>query len=135
MLLATSNGPAPTGVWPKPFGSFARAVGEAIQLAIGSKSWSMNAPFGAIWCTTIVYGPVTWMAPGAGGSGVKGGLPLGAGSVAIIHGGLRPFLMPIVPRSRCQLSYTALALNGVLSVNFTPWRMLIVTVLASLLIV
>ena len=48
------NGPAPTGFWPNVVPSLVSAVGDAIQLGIESKSWSMNAPFGAIWCTTIV---------------------------------------------------------------------------------
>src|SRR5579875_910843 len=131
MLFTTSNGPAPTGFWPNCVPSFCTAVGEAIQLAIESKSWLMNAPFGTIWCTTMVYGPVTWMAPGAGGSAVPGGLPFGAGCMAMSHGGLRPFLMAVSPRSRSQFQYTACALNGVPSVNVTPWRRVTVTVLAS----
>ena len=39
--------------------------------------------------------------------------------------------MPTVPRSRSQLKATACALNGVPSVNVTPWRSVMVTVLAS----
>ena len=71
-------------------------------MGIESKSWSMNAPFGAIWCTTIVYGPATWMSPGRAGSAVPGGLPFGAFCSATSHGGLRPFLMQLGPRSRFQ---------------------------------
>ena len=71
------------------------------------------------------------MAPGAGGSGVPGGLPFGAGCWAMSQLGLRPLAMPTVPRSRSQLKATACALNGVPSVNFTPWRSVMVTVLAS----
>src|SRR6185437_7109667 len=101
-LLTTTNGPAPTGFWPNPVGFFCKAVGEAIQLGIESKSWSMKAPFGAIWCTTSVYGPGVEMSADRAGSGVPGGLPFGAGCMATSHGGLRPFLIPIGPRSRSQ---------------------------------
>ena len=77
VLVATMNGPAPTGFWPNDAPSFCRAVGEAIQLAIESNSWLMKAPFGTVWCTTIVYGPVTWMAPVSGRlSAVPGGAAL-----------------------------------------------------------
>ena len=102
-LVTTVNGPAPTGCWPNDAPSLCRAVGEAIQLAIESNSWLMKAPFGAIWWTTIVYGPVTWMAPATGGVSVPGGAPFGAGCLAMSQFGARPFVMPTVPRSRCQL--------------------------------
>ena len=85
------NGPAPTGFWPNDAPSFCRAVGETIQLAIESNSWLMKAPFGAIWWTTIVYGPVTWMAPATGAVSVPGGLPFGAGFLAMSQFGARPF--------------------------------------------
>src|SRR5215469_2743541 len=107
-LVTTVNGPAPTGCWPNDAPSVCRAVGEAIQFGIESNSWSMKAPLGAIWWTTIVYGPVTWMAPAAGGSAGGGApgttfVPFGTGCSLISHGGLRPLLMPTVPRSRFQL--------------------------------
>src|SRR6516225_11029262 len=133
MLVATVNGPAPTGFWPKLAPSFWMAVGEAIASPGEVNSWAMNAPFGTIWCTTIVYGPLTVKADGRAGVGVPGGAPLGAGCVGTSHGRLTPFLMAIGPRSRIQLYCTACALNGVPSVNFTPWRRVMVTVLASVL--
>src|SRR5215472_14941674 len=94
VLLATVNGPAPTGCWPNASPFFCKAVGEAIQVAIESNSWSMKAPFGMVWWTTIVYGPVTSMAPLAGGCGAGGapgglgGLPFGGACCAMSHGGL-----------------------------------------------
>ena len=103
-LDTTVNGPAPTGFWPKFAPSFCRAVGEAIAFSGEVNSWLMKAPFGTVWCTTIVYGPVTWMAPGAGGVGVPGGAPFGAGSMGMSHGVMTvPPLMPTSPRSRSQL--------------------------------
>ncbi len=48
MSLTTSNGPAPTGLTADAFSPiFCTAVGEAIQSAVESKIWSMNAPSGA----------------------------------------------------------------------------------------
>ena len=79
------------------------AVGEAIALAGEVNSWLMKAPFGTIWCTTTVYGPVTVMADGRAGVGVPGGAPFGAGCMATSHGRLTPFLMATGPRSRIQL--------------------------------
>src|SRR5579875_3291729 len=56
--LTTPNGPAPTGLTANAFSPiFCTAVGEAIQSAVESKIWSMNAPSGSARLTTTVYGP------------------------------------------------------------------------------
>src|SRR6266542_1799998 len=53
------NGPAPTGLAANAFWPiFCTAVGEAIQLAIESKIWLMNAPSGALRLICTVDGPV-----------------------------------------------------------------------------
>ena len=83
---------------------FCTAVGEAIQLAIESKIWSMNAPSGALRLIVTAIGPdeVTEV----------------TGQVGLqVHGDFR---------SRLRFHTTASALNGVPSVNFTPWRRVLV---------
>jgi hypothetical protein len=101
-------------------------VGEAIHMAVESNSWLMNAASGTSWWMTRVYGPVASIAPLTGGDvGFSGSV------LATCHGGAMPALTPAGPRSRFQFHSTACALNGVPSLNVTPWRSVIVTVLAS----
>ena len=49
MSLTTVNGPAPTGLsCERLLAHLLQAVGEAIQFAVESKIWLMNAPSGAL---------------------------------------------------------------------------------------
>jgi hypothetical protein len=108
LLLVTLNGPAPTGLILNFFSpTFFRAVGDAIQLALESKNELVIAPYGAVKLSTTVSGPsvVTDL---TGHVGLQ------------VHGDLR---------SRLMLKATASASNVVPSVNFTPARSLILTVL------
>src|SRR5690348_17334129 len=99
------NGPAPTGLAANAFWPiFCTAVGEAIQLAIESKIWLVNAPSGALRLICTVDGPVA-VTEVTGQVGLQVQLDL---------------------RSRLRFHTTASALNGVPSVNFTPWRRVIV---------
>src|SRR5580693_2389868 len=108
--LTTSNGPAPTGLTANAFSPiFCTAVGEAIQSAVESKISSMNAPSGAASVMVTVSGPVA-VTDLTGQVGLQ------------VHADLR---------SRSMFQTTAVALNGVPSLNVTPGRMLSVIVLAS----
>src|SRR6266704_388732 len=99
------NGPAPTGLAANAFSPvFCTAVGEAIQLAIESKIWSMNAPSGALRLICTADGPV---------------------AVTEVTGQVGLQVQEDL-RSRLRFHTTASALNGVPSVNFTPWRRVIV---------
>src|ERR1700759_3795625 len=88
---------------------FCTAVGEAIQSAVESKMWLMNAPSGAARTICTAYGPVA-VTDLTGQVGLQ------------VHADFR---------SRLMFHTTASALNGVPSVNLTPWRSVIVIVLAS----
>ena len=111
MSLTTMNGPAPTGLAANAFSPiFCTAVGEAIQSAVESKNWLMNAPSGAARVICTVYGPVA-VTDLTGQVGLQ------------VHADFR---------SRLMFHATAAALNGVPSVNLTPWRRVSVIVLASL---
>ena len=79
-------------------------MGEAIQLAIESKIWLVNAPSGALRLICTVDGPVA-VTEVTGQVGLQVQLDF---------------------RSRLRFHTTASALNGVPSVNFTPWRRVIV---------
>src|SRR5437763_12104234 len=99
------KGPAPTGLAANAFWPiFCTAVGEAIQLAIESKIWLVNAPSGALRLICTVDGPVA-VTEVTGQVGLQVQLDF---------------------RSRLRFHTTASALNGVPSVNFTPWRRVIV---------
>src|SRR5438034_10373304 len=99
------KGPAPTGLAANAFWPiFCTAVGEAIQLAIESKIWLMNGPSGALRLICTVDGPVA-VTEVTGQVGLQVQLDF---------------------RSRLRFHTTASALNGVPSVNFTPWRRVIV---------
>ncbi len=111
MSLTTSNGPAPTGLTANAFSPiFCTAVGEAIQSAIESKIWSMNAPSGALRLICTVYG-------------------LGELTEVTAQVGLQ---VHVDFRSRWMFHNTAAPLNAVPSVNVTPWRMSSVIVLPPL---
>ena len=128
LWLTTVNGPAPTGALANASSApaFWMAVGEAIQVAIESNSWLMNAAFGTFWCTTTVYGPVAAYALLTGVEVGFFGLVL-----ATFQRSEMPAFWASGPKSRSQLNTTAWALNGVPSLNFTPCRSVIVTSLAS----
>src|SRR5262252_6874393 len=106
------NGPAPTGLAAKAFSPiFCTAVGEAIQSAVESKIWSMNAPSGRLRLIATVYGPV---------------------AVTDVTGQIGLQVQDDL-RSRWMFHTTAAALKAVPSVNVTPWRMSSVIVLPPLL--
>ena len=77
---------------------FCTAVGEAIQSAVESKIWLMNAPSGAARTICTVYGPVA-VTDLTGQVGLQ------------VHTDFR---------SRLMFHTTAAALNDVPSVNLTP---------------
>src|SRR5258705_3425211 len=98
------KGPAPTGLAANAFTPIVcTAVGEAIQLAIESKIWSMNAPSGALRliCTADGLVAVTEVTGQVG-----------------LH-------VQLDFRSRLRFHTTASALYGVPSVNFTHYRTVI----------
>ena len=73
-----------------------------------------------------MYGPVASITPLAGGEVGFFGFVL-----ATSHGSEMPAFSASGPMSLFQLYSTACALKGVPSLNFTPWRSVIVTSLAS----
>src|SRR5437764_14756410 len=111
VLLATMNGPAPTGWSRNCFSpSFFTAVGEAIQSAVESmKELMIDAYTVASLMTTVLSPCAVIDLTGHMGLQVQGDF-----------------------RSRLMFHTTASALNGVPSVNFTPCRRLMVTVLPPL---
>jgi hypothetical protein len=86
---------------------FFSAVSDAIHEKFESWSWLTNAPSGAARFTTTV---------------------VSFGAVIVLTG-MTGLHVQGVARSLFQLAATAWALNGVPSVNFTPERTVIVTVL------
>src|SRR5215467_9825997 len=124
MSLTTVNGPAPTGYCANCFAlSLLTAVGDAIQLVIASNIWLMNAPSGWFSLTTTVDASGVVITPALGGEPGAFGFTRSTG-----HCGAQ---VQVALRSRVKFQATAAALNGVPSLNWTPWRSLIVTVLPS----
>src|SRR5215471_6982004 len=112
MLLTIWNGPAPTGFSLNSSPSFWTAAGEAMWLTLDVMSALMAAPYDRLkWRTTVwSSGVVTPSGPNFGQD------------VTGLH-------TQVVARSRVMFQATALALNGVPSWNWTPWRSDRVTVL------
>src|ERR1700730_8790362 len=119
------KGPAPTGSCANAFSPILlNEVSEMIQFGIESNIWLMNAPSGTARLTWMVVGLTTLMTLAAGGDGVPLRLVRATvHSAAQVHDD---------SRSRVQFHLTTSAVSGDPSVNLTPGRRSIETVLMPL---